>query len=232
MKKAIFSIIILLLFAFNSIAQVDYRISSALDLFRANKMATGDFSKTIAEENIDGSPYLNDDFINGTIYTTSKVQYVDIPLRFNIFNDAIEFRTNDDKVMAMATPEIIERVTFGEYEMVYAPYAVQKKMKRGFFKVILNGNISLYARPEILYQQPEEPGAYKEAKPARFVSKPDSYFLRNGLNEAIKVDKKNEVIDFFPEHKNEVAAFIKKNKIKTNKEADLKELVEYYNSNF
>lgn len=232
MKKVIFPIVILLLIAFNSIAQVDYQISSALDLFRANKMATGDFSKTIAEENIDGSPYLNDDFINGTIFTTSKVQYVDIPLRFNIFNDAIEFRTNDDKVMAMATPEIIERVTFGEYEMVYAPFAVQKKIKRGFFKVILNGNISLYARPEILYQQPEEPGAYKEAKPARFVSKPDSYFLRIGLNEAIKVDKKNDVIDFFPEHNDEVAAFIKKNKIKTNKEADLKELVEYYNSNF
>lgn len=232
MKKVIFPIVILLLIAFNSIAQVDYQISSALDLFRANKMATGDFSKTIAEENIDGSPYLIDDFINGTIFTTSKVQYVDIPLRFNIFNDAIEFRTNDDKVMAMATPEIIERVTFGEYEMVYAPFAVQKKIKRGFFKVILSGNISLYARPEILYQQPEEPGAYKEAKPARFVSKPDSYFLRIGLNEAIKVDKKNDVIDFFPEHNDEVAAFIKKNKIKTNKEADLKELVEYYNSNF
>ena len=232
MKKVIFPIIILFLAASNSIAQVDYQISSALDLFRANKMATGDFSQTIAEENIDGSPYLNNDFINGTIFTTSKLQYVDIPLRYNIFNDAIEFRTNDNKIMAMATPEIIERVTFGDYEMVYAPFAVQKKIKRGFFKVILSGTISLYARPEILYQQPEEPGAYKEAKPARFVNKADTYFLRNGLSEAIKVDKKKDLINFFPEHNDEIETFIKKNKIKTNKEEGLKELVEYYNSNF
>jgi hypothetical protein len=232
MKKVILPLLIILVISCNSFAQVDYQISSALDLFRSNQMATGDFSKTIAEENIDGSPYLNDDFINGTVFTTSKLQYVDIPLRYNIFNDDIEFRTNEDKVMAMATPEIIERVTFGEYEMVYAPFAVQKKIRRGFFKLVITGKISLYARPEILYQQPEEPGAYKEAKPAKFVNKPDTYYLRNGLNEAIKVDKKNDVIDFFPEHNNEVAAYIKKNKIKTNKEVDLKELVEYYNSNF
>lgn len=232
MKKVIFSFVILLLFVSSSFAQVDYQISSALDLYRANKMATGDFSQTISEENIDGSPYLNDEFIAGTVFTTSKLQYVDVPLRYNIFNDDIEFRTNENKIMAMATPEIIERVTFGEYEMVYAPFASQKKIKRGFFKVVLKGNISLYARPQILYQQPEEPGAYKEAKPAKFVTKPDTYYFRNGKNEAIKVDKKSEVIDFFPAHNDEVATFIKKNKIKTNKEADLKELVEYYNGNF
>lgn len=232
MKKAIFPIVILLLIASNSFAQVDYQISSALDLYRANKMTTGDFSQTIAQENIDGSPYLNDDFINGTVFTTSKLQYVDIPLRYNIFNDDLEFRTNNNQVMAMATPEIIERVSFGEYEMAYVPFASQKKIKRGFFKVVISGNISFYARPQILYQQPVEPGAYKEAKPAKFASKPDTYYLRNGMNEAIKVDKKSEVIDFFPAHNDEVAAFIKKNKIKTTKEDGLKKLVEYYNSNF
>lgn len=232
MKKAIFPIVILLLIAYNSIAQVDYQISSALDFYRTNKMATGDFNQTITEDNIDGSPYLNNEFIEGTVFTTSKYQFVDIPLRYNIFNDDLEFRTADNKVMAMATPEIIERVTFGEYEMVYIPFFSAKKTKRGYFKVVVNGNISLLARPQILYQKPEEPGAYKEAKPAKFISKPDKYYLRNGMDEAVKIDKKSEVIDFFPAHNDDVSAFIKKNKIKTNKEAGLKKLVEYYNSNF
>lgn len=213
-------------------AQVDYQISSALDFYRANKMATEDFYQTLTEDNIDGSPYLNNEFINGTVFTTSKYQFVDIPLRYNIFNDDLEFRTADNKVMAMATPEIIERVTLGEYEMVYIPFSSLKKLKRGYFKVIVIGEVSLLARPQILYQKPEEPRPYKEAKPPKFVKKPDNYYLRNGKNEAIKVDKKSEVIDFFPAHNDEVAAFIKKNKIKTNKENGLKELVEYYNSSF
>lgn len=232
MKKAILPFFILVLIVCNSYAQVDYQISSALDLYRSNKMATGDFSQTITQDNIDGSPYLNDDFITGTVYTTSKLQYVDVPLRYNIFNDDIEFKTNNNQVMAMATPEIIERVTFGEYQLVYIPFVSQKKIKRGFLKVVMEGNISLYARPQILYTKPEEPGAYKEAKPAKFLKKPDSYYLRNGKNEAIKVDKKKEVIEFFPAHNNEIATFIKKNKIKTNKESELKRIVEYYNSNF
>lgn len=232
MKKAIFPIVILVLIACNSFAQVDYQINSAMDLYRANKMATGDFIQTITEEDIDGSPYLNDEFINGTIYTTSKLQYVDVPLRYNIFNDDLEFRTNNNQVMAMATPEIIERVTFGEYELVYIPFASQKKMKRGYFKVVVKGDISFYARPQILYQQPKEPAAYVDAKPAKFASKPDTYYLRDGKNEAIKVDKKSEVINFFPSHNDEIATYIKKNKIKANKEDGLKKVVEYYNSNF
>lgn len=232
MKKLFFPIVILLAFVCNSFAQVDYQINSALDFYHANKAATGDFKQILTEADIEGSPYLNEEFVAGTIYTTSKLQYVDVPLRYNIFNQSLEFRTNTNKIMAMSTPEVIERVTIGEYDMVYSPYASQKKMKRSFFKILSEGKISLYAKPEILYKEAEEPGAYKEAEPAQFVSKPDTYYLRNGKNEAIRVDKKSQVIDFFPDHNDEVAAYIKKNKIKTSKESGLLKVVEYYNTNF
>ena len=171
MKTFLITLLILFSSIGVSFSQVDYQISSAMDFFRANKMATGEYKNQLTESDIQGSPYLNDDFLNGIVFTTSKIQFVDIPLRYNIYNDDIEFKTHDNKILAMSTPEIIEKVKFGEYTMVYIPYASAKKMRRGFFVLLEDGAAKLYARPQVHYRQPEEPGAYKEATPAKFLEK-------------------------------------------------------------
>ena len=51
-----------------------------------------------------------DEFITGTIFTTSKTQYVNMSLRYNIYNDQLEFKTPEDKILVMAAPEIIEKI--------------------------------------------------------------------------------------------------------------------------
>lgn len=230
MSKIVLFMLILSSVAINSFSQ-SYEINSALDFYRSHKMSTGEYNQGITEDNIQGSPYLSNDFVEGTLFTTSKQQYNDVLLRFNIYTDNLEYKNNEDQIMAMASPEIIERAKFGDTEMVYIPYSSAKKIRRGFFKVVVEGEISLYVRPQVIYKQPEEPKAYAEAAPARFVQRPDLYYLRNGKNEAIRVDKKKELIEFFPAHNDEIAAFIKKNKIKLKLEG-LIEVVKYYNSNF
>ena len=91
MKKAIVPIVILLLIACNSFAQVDYQISSALDLYRANKAATGEFKQYIAEEDIDGSPYLDDEFVIGTWTFFLRLQVrINLALRIIITDSVLE----------------------------------------------------------------------------------------------------------------------------------------------
>ncbi len=232
MYKPVLFLITFLFATFGVWAQSTYQMSSALDFYRSHKMSTGEYMKGLTADDIEGSPYLNDEFVEGTLYTTAKQQFVDVRLRYNIYNQNLEFKNNEDQVMEVASPEVIERASFDGIEMVYIPYAISKKIRRAFFKVLVEGNISLYAQPQLLYKQAEQPKAYAEAVPARFIQKPDLYFFRNGKNEAILVDKKNELIEFFPAHNKEIEAFIKKNKIKMNKPEDLIEVVNYYNSNF
>ncbi len=211
-------------------SQSIYQVREAIDFFRINKLNSGEWSNTLTESNVQGSPYLNDQFVNGTIFTTSKQKFVDVPLRYNIYNDQLEFKTPENRVMAMATPEIIEVVEFGEYKMVYLPYSNAKKIRHGFFKVEEEGNVSLYSRLTVAFKKAEGPGGYKEAEPAKFVKKPNSYYISTGTGQAKKVESKKGLIEMFPDHQNEVTAFIKKNKIKTNKLVKLKKLVAYYNS--
>lgn len=230
MKRAIFILAILLASTLLIKAQSIYDIRNAIDFFESNKIHTGDYNTELTESDIKGSPFLNDEFISGTIYTYQKVQFNQIPLRYNIYNGNLEFRTPQEQVMAMATPEIVKKAVFGEYTLSYIPFMTSKKVRQGFFKLIEEGKASLYARPIILYQQPKEAAAYKDPAPAKFIQKPDDYFIRIGQEAAIKVENKKEVILLFPDHKDEITSFIKKNKIKTGKVENLQELVRYYNT--
>lgn len=224
------ALLFFLSFSLTTFAQSDYQINQAIEFFRTNKMANGEIKNVLTEKDIEGSPYLTAEFIKGDVYTSSKMQFVDIPLRYNIYNDEMQFQSPDGNIAAIAAPEVIEKVTFGDYTLEYIPFVNAKKMRRGFFKLVVKGNASLYARPNIEYREPVPPGAYKDPEPARFVGKPDTYYIRIGMDAAQKIENKNDLEVVFPDHNKEVAGFIKKNKVNQRKEDKLKALVEYYNS--
>lgn len=229
MKRHLFTLM-LFLFGINFSFSQDYQIREAVDLFKTQQIRSGEWKNTLSETDIKGSPYLNNEFVNGTIFTTTKLKYVDVPLRYNIFNDELEFKNDNNQIRALATPEIVETVEFGDYKMVYIPYSNVKKIRNGFFLIEEKGNASLYSRLEVIFKKAEDPGAYVDARPPEFIKKPDSYYIRVGTAEAKKVGKKNDLPEIFPDHQNEISAFIKKNKIKTNRPEKLKELVRFYNS--
>lgn len=228
--KHLFSLLILSLFCFALQAQSVYDIRDAVDFINRNKVIQGDWKAQLGARDIEGSPYLNDEFVDGTIYTTQKLQYNNVPLRYNIFNDNLEFLTEDEQELALSAPEIVEKAEIGEHTMAYLPYYNSKKMKRGFFIVLEEGEASLYERLNLFYQEPTEAAAYKDPEPAKFLRRPDTYFIRIGKEAAVLVDNKKALLAAFPDHQDEIAAFIKKNKTKTSKPEKLQELVKYYNS--
>jgi hypothetical protein len=210
--------------------QLNYDIREAVDFYKSNKLRNGSMRNELTEADIKGSPYLNDEFVNGSIFTIQMIKYPDIPLRFNIYNDDLEFKTPTGEVMALSTPEILEKAEFGNFVMVYSPYTQTNKIKKGFFVVLEQGKASLYSKPGILFQEPTEAGPYKEPEPAKFVRKTDEYYLRIGTEQAVLISNKKELIGSFPDNQDKIESFINKNKIKTNKPESLKELVKYYNS--
>lgn len=228
MKRLI--IIALLLIGATSFAQVNYQLSSAVDFVRTYKIASGEYYSELTEKDIQGSPFLNQEFINGSVYTTTKFQYADIPLRYNIFNDNIEFKTPENKVLAIAQPETIDKVTFGDYTMEYLSYMNVKKVRKGYMLLITKGKASLYAKPEVVYTKATEAGAYKEPEPAKFERSSDIFYIRIETALAQRIDNKKDLIQVFPDHQNEIEGFVKKNKISPAKIDELKSLVEYYNS--
>ena len=208
-------------------SQSEYQIRQAIDFFNANKLQSGDWKLT--QSDIEGSPYLNDEFMEGVVFTTSKTQYMGMPLRYNIFNDQVEFKAQE-QVQAIAAPETIEKIEMGDIKLVYAPYSLSKKIRRGYFIVEEEGVASLYRKPEIMFEEAKEPGAYKEAEPAQFKRKSDSYFIRIGKSPAQLVASKKDLEEAFPNHQKEIKQYIKDEKVKPRKEETLPGLIQFYNS--
>ncbi|WP_297086367.1 hypothetical protein [uncultured Draconibacterium sp.] len=230
MKRLFLTSLLLIFTTIVCSAQSVYDIRNAVEFFESYKMQTGEYSTFLTENEIEGSPFLNDEFIEGTIYTYQKVQFNGIPLRFNVYNDELQFRNSGEQVMAMATPEIVEKAVFGKYQLSYIPYQLSKKIKRGFFIILHEGELSLYARPVVDYQKPKEAAPYKDPEPAQFIQRPSVYYLRVGKEAAVKIETKKDLPQLFPEHQEAITTYIKKNKVKPNKEAPLVALVKYYNS--
>ncbi len=209
---------------------LSYEIRSSMDFYQANKFLSGDWKDHLTEKDITGSPYLNDEFVSGSIFTIQMQRYVDIPLRYNIYNDDLEFKTAAGALQALATPEIVEKAVFGNFKLVYSPYSQANKIKKGYFLVLEEGKASLFAKPVVLLRGPVEAGAYKEPEPAKFIKKADEYYIRIGIEQAILINNKKDLIAAFPDNREKIESFIEKNKIKTNKPESLKEVVRYYNS--
>jgi len=90
--------------------------------------------------------------------------------------------------------------------------------------------VSLYSQHKVDFIKATKAAPYKDPEPPKFVAKPDTYYLKIGQKAAVKIENKKGLIELFPDHKKEVAAFIKQNQTKLNKPEELIALVEYYNS--
>lgn len=231
MKQFIIPVVFMLIIFLAPRVNAQYETRQAIDLFNSTKIARGELKTMLTEKDIEGSPYLNDEFIKGTVYTTSQTKYVDVLLRYNIFSEQIEFKLDDGPVQALAAPETVEKVEFGDYKMVYIPFTSSRKIRRGFFEVLELGNKAvLLARPQVFFEEAKEPAAYQEAEPPKFIRKTDEYFIRVGKEPAVLISRKKDLEEVFPDHEKEISSFIKKNKVKSNKPERMAELVQYYNS--
>jgi hypothetical protein len=195
--------------------------------FRSTQIQQGNLYK---EGEFQGSPHEKNEFTDGLVVTRANQRYENIPLRFNIFSNEMEFRTGEGTVLFMAAPEIIDHIMIDNNKYVYSPYSIGNRMHRGYFKVLLEGKATLLLKQNIIFKPAEPPQAYKESQPAKFQKMSDDFFIKIEPSEAKKVSKTNELVSLLNDPKNSTAAFIKKNKIKVNRADDLVKTVEYFNS--
>ena len=127
-------------------------------------------------------------------------------------------------------------ITFISDNKTYQSYNYENKegvQKRGFFVYVSPSvnKIKLLNKESVKYVAGAAPkNGYSAPKPAHY-KKVDEYYILLGDNSAIPLPKKSKKIAaLFPEKSGDIIAFIKANKIKTSKEADLVELINYINT--
>ena len=177
-------------------------------------------------EPIKGSQYLNDQYVEGTLYYADKSMTV--PLRYNAFQDVMEYQQNGKALVLDA--KSIRHVKLGDNTFITAPYDSKGKQKFGFFALLDSGEMMLLAKKEIIYTPPMKGRALDGSDlPAQYKPVPDTYYYKLGEGVPKEVDNLKALLADLPVNQSAIAEFAKKEKISTKKEKDLVALAKKYN---
>lgn len=185
-------------------------------------------SKGNSGKNITGTPFTTDDFVLGTVIGY-KNNYL---LRYDAFNDQMQAKDNDDKVVIL-NKETITEVTFKDgTKYVVFEYTFDGAKKNGYLEVLLsNSSISLFKKEVIKFLPAKKAeSGYDKDVPAMYKKARDRYLISNKKGEINSFSKKKDFLNFFPDKKTDIEKFIKSNKIKFTKEKDLIILIKHINS--
>ena len=155
--------------------------------------------------------------------------YDSIPIRYNIYNDQMQFERNG-KAMAIENPENIKVVTIGSQSFIYSKYLTGSKSSSGYLEKIIEGDYSLYCRYYIILRSGSEPGAYKAAKNPRFDLQKPEYYLSKRDTDPLRIKTSSDILSGFKNLEEVLKKYTGKKKLKLKKEEDFINLLNYLNT--
>lgn len=177
---------------------------------------------------IDGTPYLDEEYLSGVIYYGNTS--LTVPIRYNAYQDLIEYQQSG-RAMVLDPGPAIRKVCFGKSTFVPLTYEFKGKSKVGYFELLDSGRMTLYSKKSILYFDVKKGGAMDGTdQPAHFRRAPDTFYYRIGDGELIEIGNIKSMIKTLPDKQDEMAEFAKKEKISPKKEEEVIQFVQYYNS--
>lgn len=203
--------------------------NSIIDFFNQVKNPNEFRSSHQNYKDVEGSPYIPTDFIAGTVIRNDSVYFEKVPLRYNAYDDQIEFNYKNQTNLFIAHPEDYKAFNFDGKTYVYRDFSDTQAHEKGFFVMLEYGSMQLLKRTLVTYNKAVPPGAYSDPKPAEFKPKSPVYFLSLSPNTAVRIKNEKTILELAADKKNKLSSFIKKNKLKARNEDDLKKIVAYFN---
>jgi len=179
-------------------------------------------------EYLQGTPFLDDEFKNGDIYFGGKYKIEQIPLRLNLYNDQLEYKS-EDGIMAFGNPDRIDKVVIGNEVFIFLPKSPLYKIS-GFVRL---GNLnfpSIITKMTVDFFKREDPKPFDLAEPKldRLERAADRYYLMKSKHEIKKVSSVKKLIKYLGKYNSELTDFSRKEEFSANDEEELVKLLDYY----
>jgi len=194
-------------------------------------IATMRYSNSAAS--LQGSPYLTNEFVEGTMTTLDGTVIPGLMYRYDIYGDRMQFIINGDTAV-INKPLALRSLELGNRKFVHEVFLVDAtRVATGYFEVIEeNEYLTVLYRRDIEIEQDIYVANYgggggtKEFR----MKKVNSYFVKPIDSAALQVRSKKDFLNSIPDHQNHVKQYMKDHKISVKKEKDLLEVAKYYNS--
>ncbi|WP_378181831.1 hypothetical protein [Aquimarina sp. SS2-1] len=176
----------------------------------------------------------------GTVYTDKKYQDAtviaekigtfDAPIRFNIFNDALEYTDGSNLFEVIKSPTTHARI--GNDYFYYCTFKDERGFNQHGYYVLLelNEQYRIYKKYDLEVTEPKDMDNNTGSAQIGKIKTKETYYLEENNTAIALPTKKSDLLEAFSDKKEELKAYIKKEKIKTRKPEDLVKLVAKYNA--
>ncbi len=196
-----------------------------------NAMEKELYSKEDLYRNIEGSPFLNNNFADGVLITNDSIMYENVPLRYNIFKDEMEFLiTPDDGPRIIGNPRNFLYFILDDRLFAYKAFMEKDRPVYKYFEIVRTGKCQVLKRKNVVYVEPQQSRGIVGSSPAKFEERRDSYYLQFGTLSPVEVNlRRRSILDAFDQKRDEIAAFVNDNNLSYRNPDDLIKMAEYYN---
>jgi len=178
--------------------------------------------------NVQGSPYANEEFVIGKVFVNDDKPYNGI-LRYNAYQDGIEMKTENGIITLLKRDYLSAQIADKLY--LIENYIKNGAVRKTYFVELSKGKARLLLKQgKKFVEERLATSSYSKDKPPKFEDENSYYIITEG-NAALEIRlRAKDVINALPDNKKELTAFVKKNKLKLKTEAEVIQLLEYYNS--
>ncbi|MGY0039642.1 hypothetical protein [Pedobacter sp. NJ-S-72] len=184
--------------------------------------------------NVTGSPYLNDDWVLGSIVLTDAKAYENVSLKYDEINDDVIFKGKDGVAMAADNVKQFKLAPYGDVKdstLFRSGFpAVKSNTVRGFYEVLVDGKVKLLKKTIKTINQFLPENILNSASVDKTVVASSTYYLFTQSSNIVFISKdKKSVLKVLTGKEAELDTFISANKLNLKNDADLAKLVTYYN---
>ncbi|MDG1571989.1 hypothetical protein OZ410_06650 [Robiginitalea sp. M366] len=176
--------------------------------------------------NVEGSPYLNDEFKRGAVYMNEEKPYAAY-MRYNAYQDEMQVQ-GPDGISTLFKREYVWAMLEGE-KFKIETYDTGNGTRQGYFVELNAGKTRLLKRYQSLFREGEKAvSSYSQDKPPRFEAETSYYLAMEGKPaQEVKLRKK-DILEMLDNDASE--GFVKENKLKLKDEAEVLMLLQHYNA--
>jgi len=178
-----------------------------------------------------GSPFLNEEFANGSVTFQNGLTTNVMPLRFNIYENSLQFMDNN-QIYAINSETINEFELYASDGIITFKkgYDARRLNADEFVAVLADGEAKLMVKYDVNYR--ENISGYGQATQVEEYSKSENYYVKFGGNDVDRLRRLDErrVLNSFPSHKIQLEQFASQQNIRFDNARDVAKLFKYYNS--
>lgn len=200
----------------------------AQNVYSLQDPVTSKSFSTSKYSDIRGTPFLMDKWINGSV-TTTKGTYPSLQLKYNVYENTLVFEKDDesyemiDDILSFTLkPKANDPSGFMVFRKGLSGADIKSNQ---FLQVLAEGKMHLYKLP---VKQVSEMSEINAGVVQTFANNAKYYIGKTGQLQFLKLNKE-EVLNAMKDKQPQMENFSKEKKLSLKKEADVIDLINYYN---